>query len=127
MRGTAQGRNTPLQYGQVGIRCRHCAHLSKAARSRGGVYYSRTIDGVYQVAQNMSKLHFMKACTLIPESTKGHLLSLQSVSSRASGGKEYWAEGLRVLGVVEDGGVLRFAPNTPASSSSSTQIVSKPT
>jgi len=46
MTGTAQGRNTPLNYGQVGIRCRHCAHLPKAARARGGVYYSRTIDGV---------------------------------------------------------------------------------
>lgn len=46
MNGTAQGRNTPLSYGQVGIRCRHCAHLPKSARARGGVYYSRTIDGV---------------------------------------------------------------------------------
>ena len=169
MTGTAQGRNTPLHYGQVGIRCRHCAHLPKAARARGGVYYSRTIDGVCkfhyifvsplhdcglliararkmliffsyssynhfdyefvrvrnnssldQVAQNMSKLHFLKACTLIPESTKNQLKSLQSVSSRASGGKEYWAEGLRVLGIVEEGGMLRFASNSTVSSS--TQI-----
>jgi len=119
MTGTAQGRNTPLQYGQVGIRCRHCSHLPKSARARGGVYYSRTIDGVYQVAQNMSKLHFLKACTLIPENTKNQLKSLQSVSSRASGGKEYWAEGLRVLGIVEDGGMLRFASSTPAPSSKS--------
>lgn len=123
MTGTAQGRNTPLHYGQVGIRCRHCSHLPKATRARGGVYYSRTIDGVYQVAQNMSKLHFLKACTLIPESTKNQLRSLQSVSSRASGGKEYWAEGLRVLGIVEKEGMLRFASRS--SSPSSTQI-SKP-
>eukprot|EP00536_Pseudo-nitzschia_multiseries_P014022 jgi/Psemu1/213554/e_gw1.648.3.1 len=131
MRGTAQGRNTPLQYGQVGIRCRHCAHLTKAARPRGGVYYSRTIDGVYQVAQNMSKLHFMKACTLIPENTKSQLISLQSVSSRASGGKEYWAEGLRVLGLVEVGGVLRFSsnpstPSNPATSTTSSSQITKP-
>jgi hypothetical protein len=46
LKGTAQGRNTPLHQGQIGIRCRHCAHLPKAARARGGVYYSRTIDGV---------------------------------------------------------------------------------
>jgi len=116
MTGTAQGRNTPLQYGQVGIRCRHCSHLPKSARARGGVYYSRTIDGVYQVAQNMSKLHFLKSCTLIPENTKNQLKSLQSVSSRASGGKEYWAEGLRVLGIVEEGGMLRFSSNSASSS-----------
>ncbi|KAG7348232.1 hypothetical protein IV203_016937 [Nitzschia inconspicua] len=109
LQGTAQGRNTPLHRGQIGIRCRHCAHLPKAARARGGVYYSRTIDGVYQVAQNMSKLHFLKSCNYIPESTKTQLKSLQSQSSRASGGKEYWAEGLRVLGVVEDTrGFLKF-------------------
>ncbi|KAG7368922.1 hypothetical protein IV203_031665 [Nitzschia inconspicua] len=109
LQGTAQGRNTPLHRGQIGIRCRHCAHLPKAARARGGVYYSRTIDGVYQVAQNMSKLHFLKSCNYIPESTKTQLKSLQSQSSRASGGKEYWAEGLRVLGVVEDKrGFLKF-------------------
>jgi len=52
MNGTAQGRNTPLHYGQVGIRCRHCAHLPKAARARGGVYYSRTIDGVCKSDHN---------------------------------------------------------------------------
>jgi hypothetical protein len=47
--------------------------------------------------------------TLIPESTRGQLKALQSVSSRASGGKEYWAEGLRVLGIVEESrGFLRF-------------------
>jgi len=65
-----------------------------------------------QVAQNMSKIHFMQACTLIPEQTKSQLRSLQSVSSRASGGKEYWAEGLRVLGIVEERGMLRFASNS---------------
>jgi hypothetical protein len=111
LNGTAQGRNTPLKYGQVGIRCRHCSHLPKPLRARGGVYFSRTIDGVYQVSQNMSKIHFLQACTLVPEHTKNQLKSLQSVSSRASGGKEYWAEGLRVLGIVEEGGMLRFASN----------------
>jgi hypothetical protein len=47
--------------------------------------------------------------TLIPESTRNQLKALQSASSRASGGKEYWAEGLRVLGIVEESrGFLRF-------------------
>ena len=64
----------------------------------------------------MSKLHFLKACTLIPENTKSQLKSLQSVSSRASGGKEYWAEGLRVLGIIEEGGMLRFASSVTSTS-----------
>lgn len=52
---------------------------------------------------------FFVDSTLIPEGTRAQLKTLQSVSSRASGGKEYWAEGLRVLGIVEeDRGFLRF-------------------
>ena len=73
----------------------------------------------------MSKLHFLKACTQIPDSTKNQLKSLQSVSSRASGGKEYWAEGMRVLGIVEDKGILRFASNS--TSQSATQKSDKST
>lgn len=111
VRGSAQGRNTPISLGQVGIRCRHCASLPKAARNRGAVYYSKTIDGLYQVAQNMSKLHLCKTCHKIPEDTQRMLIKLQKVNNRASGGKEYWAEGLRVLGICEDGNILRFQPN----------------
>ena len=110
VRGSAQGRNTPISLGQVGIRCRHCAAIPKAARNRGAVYYSKTIDGLYQVAQNMSKLHLCKTCHKIPEETQKKLIKLQKVNNRASGGKEYWAEGLRVLGIYEDGSVLRFKP-----------------
>jgi hypothetical protein len=46
---------------------------------------------------------------MIPESTRNQLRTFQCLSSRASGGKDYWAEGLRVLGVVEDErGFLKF-------------------
>jgi hypothetical protein len=52
VRGSAQGRNIPILLGQVGIRCRHCAMLPFNARARGAVYFTRTIDGLYQVAQS---------------------------------------------------------------------------
>jgi hypothetical protein len=74
------------------------------------VYYSKTIDGLYQVAQNMSKLHLRKMCSKIPDVTQEKLMRLGKANNRASGGKEYWAEGLRVLGVYEDGDMLRFRP-----------------
>ena len=90
------------------IRCRHCAHLPKPARARGAVYYSKTIDGMYQVAQNMSKLHLIKQCHKVSVNIKNKLVHLQKSHTRASGGKEYWAEGLRVLGVVEIDGMLKF-------------------
>jgi hypothetical protein len=115
VRGSAQGRNTPIQLGQVGIRCRHCSYLPKNARARGAVYYSKTIDGLYQVAQNMGKLHFLKpTCHKIPPDTVQKLTRLHEVKNRASGGKEYWSQCLRVLGVYEDKSGLRIKQTSDA-------------
>jgi hypothetical protein len=111
--GRSQGRNTPIRIGQVGIRCRHCATLPNKARPKGAVYYSKSLDGVYQVSQNMSKVHLTERCRRIPNSIKQRLISLHSVNRRASGGKPYWVDGLRQLGVYEDGPILRFLPVLP--------------
>eukprot|EP00934_Nitzschia_sp_Nitz4_P004038 Nitzschia sp. Nitz4//scaffold95_size97785//60021//61599//NITZ4_004672-RA/size97785-augustus-gene-0.109-mRNA-1//-1//CDS//3329560487//4028//frame0 len=116
IKASAQGRNNPILLGQVGIRCRHCTQLPLKCRPRGAVYYSRTIDGLYQVAQNMSKLHFCKTCNQIPAETRAKLATLQKVNRRAAGGKEYWSEGLRVLGVYEDGTAMRFRGSSTRSS-----------
>jgi hypothetical protein len=113
LRGSAQGRNTPIRLGQVGIRCRHCAAMPKLVRARGAVYYSRTVDGVYQVAQNMSKIHFVQTCHKIPKEVREKLARLQRVNNRASGGKEYWLESLSALGVYDDGNCVRFHVTVP--------------
>lgn len=108
IRGNAQGRNTPLVLGQVGIRCRHCAPSPIAARTRGAVYYSQTIEGVYQVSQNMTKVHLSHRCHRVPEDIKTKLKSYQKANIRASGGKQYWSDAVRALNVYEEGRVLRF-------------------
>lgn len=113
LRGSAQGRNTPIRLGQVGIRCRHCSGMTKLARARGAVYYSRTVDGVYQVAQNMSKIHFVQTCLKVPRELREKLAKLQRVNNRASGGKEYWLESLKALGIYEDGNCVRFTTTIP--------------
>jgi hypothetical protein len=41
--GTAQGRNTPIVLGQVGIRCRHCAIHAPQSRRAGAVYFPRRV------------------------------------------------------------------------------------
>ena len=45
LRGSTQGRNAQIVLGQVGLRCRHCANLPLAARTKGAVYFSQTIEG----------------------------------------------------------------------------------
>eukprot|EP00980_Cylindrotheca_fusiformis_P001394 scaffold345_cov134-Cylindrotheca_fusiformis.AAC.5 len=104
----AQGRNKSIAMGQVGIRCRHCSRLATWARARGAVYYSTTLNGLYQAAQNMAKNHLCLHCRLIPSDVRTKLLGLRDCKRRAAGGKSYWAEGARVLGVYEAGAGLRF-------------------
>jgi hypothetical protein len=50
---STQGRRKQVRLGQVGLRCRHCAHLPLKSRERGAVYYPAKLENVYQAAQNM--------------------------------------------------------------------------
>jgi hypothetical protein len=126
-----QGRNTPIRVGQVGIRCRHCSNMGKSETSKtcdpasharrpkkGTIYYSRTLDGLYQVAQNLTKVHLCNSCPNIPGDAKARLSEMQKVNKRTSGGKEYWVYGLKELGVYEDKDMLRFRPLPPATARS---------
>jgi hypothetical protein len=108
--GKAQGRNTPIVAGQVGIRCRHCSSVPPANRSSGAIFYSHTLSGLYQVSQNMCKTHFLTRCRNIPEDTKEKLAGLRKNLNRGSGGKQYWSDSARSLGVIDDGRLLRFTP-----------------
>jgi hypothetical protein len=117
-----QGRNRPVVPGQVGIRCRHCGTASRKFRSKYAVLFPSQMLGVYQAAQNMANTHLLKTCKLIPEETRKELLKKRTrekgqktCKSAHGGGRQYWAETLRILGVVEgEDRRLRFAANTPS-------------
>ena len=104
----AQGRNRPIVMGQVGIRCRHCTMLPPKHRARGAIYYPAKLYGLYQAAQNMASGHLCDHCQHVPATTRAELLKLKDRKSSAGGGKKYWADGVRVLGVFEDEDGLRF-------------------
>jgi hypothetical protein len=108
LQASAQGRNSPIQIGQVGIRCKYCANMPIKCRSRGAVYFPRSIDGIYQVAQNLTKIHLCNSCTRVPEDLRKKLTELSKVNKRASGGKRYWIERVREIGIYEDGKAIRF-------------------
>jgi hypothetical protein len=99
---SAQGRHKVILRGQVGIRCCHCANLPPRCRMRGSTYYPSTLHGLYQAAQNMAGIHFNSFCHLLPEAVRTELKKTQGVSkSNARGGKEYWAQCLKVRGLIE--------------------------
>lgn len=108
LQASAQGRNSPIQIGQIGIRCKYCAAMPIKCRSRGAVYFPRSINGIYQVAQNLTKIHLCNSCTRVPENIRKKLTELSTVNKRASGGKRYWIERVREIGIYEDGKAIRF-------------------
>ena len=104
----AQGRNRPIVMGQVGIRCIHCTFLPPKHRARGATYYPAKLEGLYQAAQNMASGHLCEYCPHVPDAIRRELLKLRERKSSAGGGKKYWADGIKVLGVHEAEGCLRF-------------------
>lgn len=106
----AQGRNRPIVLGQVGIRCCHCSHLPPKLRCRGSTYYPTTLQGLYQAAQNMATGHLCKRCSHVPSELRIELVRLKECKSSAGGGKSYWGDGVRSLGVFEAPTGLRFLP-----------------
>jgi hypothetical protein len=104
----AQGRNRPIVMGQVGIRCRHCTMLPPRHRARGAMYYPAKLYGLYQAAQNMASSHLCEHCQHVPPDIRAELLKLRDRKSSAGGGKKYWADGVRILGVFEDEDGLRY-------------------
>jgi len=98
----AQGRNRPIVLGQVGIQCRFCCNVAPGRRSRGAVYFPAKLHGLYQAAQNMAINHFTDSCQNIPEETRARIRLLKEQKSPiVVGGKQYWANGARVLGIKE--------------------------
>jgi hypothetical protein len=113
VRINVRGRIKPLQLGQLGLRCRHCSMLPPDERTRGAVYFPGSVEGVYQIAQNMGKKHLCDRCDMIPSSVKHKLRGMflsKDDNNRRAGGKVYWVESLAVLGVYEDKatGLLRL-------------------
>lgn len=104
----AKGRNKPIVIGQVGIRCKHCRLLPPKSRQRGATYYPAKLNGLYQAAQSMASGHLCNHCGHIPQNIRHELLVLRERKSSAGGGKKYWGDGVRVLGVYEDESGLRF-------------------
>jgi hypothetical protein len=104
-----RGRNKPIMLGQVGIRCRHCAHLPVALRKKGSTYFPATLMGLYQAAQNMSTTHMQGACTEMSSSLKEELSSLVTTKVASStGGRPYWANSAASLGLVDTSDGIRF-------------------
>jgi hypothetical protein len=111
-----RGRNKPIVVGQVGIRCRHCAHLPVSRRQKGSVYFPANTMGLYQAAQNMSTTHIQCGlCTEMPEYVKEHFKGLIAKKAFTSGaGSPYWDKSAREMGLVNTDDGIRFYRDIPS-------------
>jgi hypothetical protein len=121
-----RGRNKPISIGQVGIRCKHCAHLAVSQRQKGSTYFPSTKLGLYQAAQNMSTTHIQSGvCDFIPENIKLQFSLISdhrqrqcessSSNSNHGAGRPYWAECATRLGLVDtEHHGIRFIRNLPS-------------
>jgi hypothetical protein len=89
-----RGRNKAIVLGQVGIRCRHCAHVPLVQRIKGSCYYPASVLGLYQAAQNMCTNHLQCGlCDVMPDNSKNQFAQLLITKTASlGGGRHYWAE-----------------------------------
>jgi hypothetical protein len=100
-----KGRNKPVHLNQVGIRCRHCAHIPAMQRVKDAVYFPSSTLGLYQAAQNMCSSHFQCGqCPEMPQSIKPlfvQLLEAKAGIASSAGGRTYWSHCAREKGLVD--------------------------
>jgi hypothetical protein len=100
-----RGRHKPVRLHQVGIQCRHCAHLAPNQRGKGAVYFPSSTMGLYQAAQNMNATHLQCGlCPQMPESTKAmfaQLLGTKTSGSSSAGGRAYWGRCAQKMCLVD--------------------------
>ncbi|KAG7341035.1 hypothetical protein IV203_022986 [Nitzschia inconspicua] len=131
----AQGRNRAVRVGQVGIRCKHCfskqqqqpTTATTTKLKTGAVYFPTRLDGVYQTAQKMTVGHLIQHCPNIPDEIRKRLIFLKDQKSSDGGGKMYWSDGVRSLGVIETKHGLYFATSTTAATTQSSRYHSQTT
>lgn len=88
-------------YGQVGIRCRYCAHMAHGDRASRSSSFPSSIDRIYQSLTMMIRDHFVR-CPGLPEALKARFLELKSRTTQgATDSKRYWIESARRLGMVD--------------------------
>jgi hypothetical protein len=110
-----RGRNKPIVLGQVGIRCKHCAHVLVSRRQKGAAYFPSHTLGIYQAAQNMSVAHIQTgACMYMPESIKLQFARiLETRKSNVGAGRSYWAKSAAQLGLLDTENGIRFIRDVP--------------
>lgn len=88
--------------GQVGIRCRFCAHREHRDRANRSCCYPSTVSRIYQSLTMMVREHFL-FCSEMPIGVKNTYTSLKALSVRggSTASKAYWEDSARELRLTQ--------------------------
>ena len=104
-------------YGQVGIRCRYCAHQPHNERGSRSSCFPSSIDRIYQSLTMTIRDHFVR-CPGMPDALKSRFLELKSNTTQgATDSKKYWVDSAKRLGMFDtpkQGISIRQAPRLSA-------------
>lgn len=111
-----RGRNKTILVGQVGIRCRYCAHIPVALRQKGSTYFPATMLGLYQASQNLSTTHLQCGfCNQMPDSARLRFTELlPSKVTGSAAGRRFWANSAMKFGLVDTDAGIWLMDNLPA-------------
>eukprot|EP00978_Attheya_sp_CCMP212_P031319 scaffold117941_cov60-Attheya_sp.AAC.1 len=90
----------PISVGQVGIRCVHCAAKEGVQANGAAVFYSFSVNGIYESVREFQRLH-LESCPNIPESAKTRLASLNLLGSLSSVLRRYYVMSAKALGLYD--------------------------
>ena len=99
-----------VQYGQVGLRCVHCAKVTKRARG-DAVTYPHAISCIYESVRELQRLHFSddNYCPNLPQELKSAQNRITTfASSLSSVLRRYYVQAAKALGLFDtEGGGIR--------------------
>ena len=109
-----RGKRQPIEVGQVGIRCPHCASMRDEGRARGcgSVYYPTSIASVYNATMNLLQRHLDK-CSAIPDDIMKRYKILKADDARSGTSKRYWIESSLSFGMVDTPSGIRLSALEP--------------
>eukprot|EP00548_Thalassiothrix_antarctica_P009551 CAMPEP_0194158768 /NCGR_PEP_ID=MMETSP0152-20130528/77453_1 /TAXON_ID=1049557 /ORGANISM="Thalassiothrix antarctica, Strain L6-D1" /LENGTH=959 /DNA_ID=CAMNT_0038868257 /DNA_START=444 /DNA_END=3323 /DNA_ORIENTATION=+ len=94
-----QDRKYPVNVGQVGIRCVHCALAKGGNTARGtAVAFPYSINGIYESVREFQRLH-LEGCPHLPESAKKKLAGFKGSASLSSVLRKYYVLAAKALGM----------------------------
>ena len=122
----APGRKHAIVVGQVGLRCIHCRHTTKASdRVKRAVCYPSSIKRIYRTVIDMKLDHFSH-CKFVPKTLTDRLEELKAVQTRSTGTTmQYFIKAAKMLGMEDgkNGVVLNPAKKVDTSSPDATRAI----